>query len=417
MTRTRQEELLDELLKDGKTAADIFGRDGLLKQLTKRLVERALEGELTDHLGYPKHAPVAKFSDNSRNGSSQKTLKGDMGEIPIDIPRDREGSFDPRLIKKHQTCFDGFDDKIIAMYARGMTTRDIQAWLKEIYGVEISPTLISNVTDEVLAEVKSWQNRPLDPLYPIVYLDAIRIKVRSDGHVHNQAVYLAIGINMDGIKEVLGMWIAKTEGAKFWLSVLTELKNRGLKDIFIASVDGLKGFGDAIETVYPETQIQLCIVHMVRYCLKYVSWKQRKEMANDLKTIYRASTVEEALENLNSFSDKWDKTHPTVSKSWRNNWEQLTPFFDYPAEIRRAMYTTNAIESLNMSLRKVTKNRSSFPNDEAAFKLLYLALNNASKKWTMPIRHCLPVETSVQTGKDALNHFAILFEDRMICSD
>lgn len=404
MTRTRQEELLDELLKEGKTAADIFGRDGLLKQLTKRLVERALEGELTDHLGYPKHAPVAKFSDNSRNGSSRKTLKGDMGEIPIDIPRDREGSFDPRLIKKHQTRFDGFDDKIIAMYARGMTTRDIQAWLKEIYGVEISPTLISNVTDEVLAEVKSWQNRPLDPLYPIVYLDAIRIKVRSDGHVHNQAVYLAIGINMDGIKEVLGMWIAKTEGAKFWLSVLTELKNRGLKDIFIASVDGLKGFGDAIETVYPETQVQLCIVHMVRYCLKYVSWKQRKEMANDLKTIYRANTVDEARQNLNIFADKWDKTHPTVSKSWRNNWEQLTPFFDYPAEIRRAMYTTNAIESLNMSLRKVTKNRGSFPNDEAAFKLLYLALNNASKKWTMPIRH----------WKDALNHFAILFEDRMI---
>lgn len=404
---TREEELLDELLKDGKTAADIFGRDGLLKQLTKRLVERALEGELTDHLGYPKHAPVAKFSDNSRNGSSRKTLKGDMGEIPIDIPRDREGSFDPRLIKKHQTRFDGFDDKIIAMYARGMTTRDIQAWLKEIYGVEISPTLISNVTDEVLAEVKSWQNRPLDPLYPIVYLDAIRIKVRSDGHVHNQAVYLAIGINMDGIKEVLGMWIAKTEGAKFWLSVLTELKNRGLKDIFIASVDGLKGFGDAIETVYPETQVQLCIVHMVRYCLKYVSWKQRKEMANDLKTIYRANTVDEARQNLNIFADKWDKTHPTVSKSWRNNWEQLTPFFDYPAEIRRAMYTTNAIESLNMSLRKVTKNRGSFPNDEAAFKLLYLALNNASKKWTMPIRH----------WKDALNHFAILFEDRMICSD
>lgn len=404
MTRTRQEELLDELLKDGKTAADIFGRDGLLKQLTKRLVEHALEGELTDHLGYPKHAPIAKLSDNSRNGSSRKTLKGDMGEIPIDIPRDREGSFDPRLIKKHQTRFDGFDDKIIAMYARGMTTRDIQAWLKEIYGVEISPTLISNVTDEVLAEVKSWQNRPLDPLYPIVYLDAIRIKVRSDGHVHNQAVYLAIGINMDGIKEVLGMWIAKTEGAKFWLSVLTELKNRGLKDIFIASVDGLKGFGDAIETVYPETQVQLCIVHMVRYCLKYVSWKQRKEMANDLKTIYRANTVDEARQNLNIFADKWDKTHPTVSKSWRNNWEQLTPFFDYPAEIRRAMYTTNAIESLNMSLRKVTKNRGSFPNDEAAFKLLYLALNNASKKWTMPIRH----------WKDALNHFAILFEDRMI---
>lgn len=401
---TREEELLDELLKDGKTAADIFGKDGLLKQLTKRLVERALEGELTDHLGYSKHAPIAKLSSNSRNGSSQKTLKGDLGEIPIDIPRDREGNFDPKLIKKHQTRFDGFDAKIIAMYARGMTTRDIQAGLEEIYGVEISSTLISNVTDEVLSEVKSWQNRPLDPLYPIVYLDAIRIKARSDGHIQNKAVYLAIGINMDGIKEVLGMWIAKTEGAKFWLSVLTELKNRGLKDIFIASVDGLKGFGDAIEAVYPETQVQLCIVHMVRHCLKYVSWKQRKEMADDLKTIYRASTVEEAKENLNSFADKWDRTHPTVSKSWRNNWERLTPFFDYPAEIRRAMYTTNAIESLNMSLRKVTKNRGSFPNDEAVFKLLYLALNNASKKWTMPIRN----------WKDALNHFAILFENRMI---
>ena len=407
MTRTRQEELLDELLKDGKTAADIFGKDGLLKQLTKRLVERALEGELTDHLGYPKYAPIAKLSGNSRNGSSQKTLKGDLGEIPIDIPRDREGNFDPKLIKKHQTRFDSFDAKIIAMYARGMTTRDIQAGLEEIYGVEVSPTLISNVTAEVLSEVKSWQNRPLDPLYPIVYLDAIRIKTRSDGHIQNKAVYLAIGINMDGIKEVLGMWIAKTEGAKFWLSVLTELKNRGLKDIFIASVDGLRGFPDAIETVYPETQVQLCIVHMVRHCLKYVSWKQRKEMADDLKTIYRASTVEEALKNLNSFADKWDGTHPTVSKSWRNNWERLTPFFDYPADIRRAIYTTNAIESLNMSLRKVTKNRGSFPNDEAVFKLLYLALNNASKKWTMPIRH----------WKDALNHFAILFEDRMIYND
>jgi len=404
---TREEELLDELLKDGKTAADIFGRDGLIKQLTKRLVERALEGELTDHLGYSKHAPIAKLSGNSRNGTSQKTLKGDLGEIPIDIPRDREGNFAPKLIKKHQTRFDGFDDKIIAMYSRGITTRDIQAGLEEIYGVEISSTLISNVTDEVLSEVKSWQNRPLDPLYPIVYLDAIRIKARSDGHVQNKAVYLAIGINMDGIKEVLGMWIAKTEGAKFWLSVLTELKNRGLKDIFIASVDGLKGFPDAIEAVYPETQVQLCIVHMVRHCLKYVSWKQRKEMADDLKTIYRASTVEEAKENLNSFADKWDRTHPTVSKSWRNNWERLTPFFDYPAEIRRAMYTTNAIESLNMSLRKVTKNRGSFPNNEAVFKLLYLALNNASKKWTMPIRN----------WKDALNHFAILFENRMIYCD
>ena len=288
-----------------------------------------------------------------------------------------------------------------------MTTRDIQAQLEDIYGVEVSPSLISKVTDEVLSELKAWQNRSLDPLYPVVYLDALRVKARSDGHINTKAVYLAIGINMDGIKDVLGMWIAKTEGTKFWLGVLTELRNRGLNDIFIASVDGLKGFPDAIETVYPDTQVQLCIVHMVRYSLKYESWKQRKEMADDLKTIYRAATAEEAKENLDTFSEKWDKTHHTVSKSWRNNWERLTPFFGYPEGIRRAIYTTNAIESLNMSLRKVTKNRGSFPNDDAVFKILYLALRNASKKWTMPI----------QNWKEAMNHFAILFEDRMIYND
>ena len=404
---TKKDELLDELLKGVKDPNDLFGKEGLLKQLTKSLVERALEGELTDHLGYKKHTPVGKVTGNSRNGTSQKTLRGDLGEIPIDVPRDREGSFEPKIVRKHQTRFDGFDDKIISMYARGMTTRDIQAQLQDIYGVEVSPSLVSRVTDEVLSEVKAWQNRPLDPLYPIVFLDAIRVKARSDGHINNQAVYLAIGINMDGLKEVLGMWIAKTEGAKFWLAVLTELKNRGLKDIFIASVDGLKGFPDAIETVYPDTQVQLCIVHMVRHCLKYVSWKQRKEMADDLKTIYSSATVEEAQDRLEVFSDKWDKTHPTVSKSWRNNWERLTPFFGYPPGIRKVIYTTNAIESLNMSLRKVTKNRGSFPSDDAVFKILYLALKNASKKWTMPI----------QNWKEAMNHFAILFEDRMIYDD
>ena len=404
---TKKDELLDELLKGVKDPNDLFGKEGLLKQLTKSLVERALEGELTDHLGYKKHSPVGKVAGNSRNGTSQKTLRGDLGEIPIDVPRDREGSFEPKIVRKHQTRFDGFDDKIISMYARGMTTRDIQAQLQDIYGVEVSPSLVSRVTDEVLSEVKAWQNRPLDPLYPIVFLDAIRVKARSDGHINNQAVYLAIGINMDGLKEVLGMWIAKTEGAKFWLAVLTELKNRGLKDIFIASVDGLKGFPDAIETVYPDTQVQLCIVHMVRHCLKYVSWKQRKEMADDLKTIYSSATVEEAQDRLEVFSDKWDKTHPTVSKSWRNNWERLTPFFGYPPGIRKVIYTTNAIESLNMSLRKVTKNRGSFPSDDAVFKILYLALKNASKKWTMPI----------QNWKEAMNHFAILFEDRMIYDD
>ena len=268
---TKKDELIDELLKGVKNPDDLFGKEGLLKQLTKSLVERSLEAELTDHLGYEKHSPVSKTKDNSRNGHSPKTLKGDLGEIPIEVPRDREGSFEPQMIKKHQTRFDGFDDKIISMYARGMTTRDIQAQLEEIYGVDVSPSLISRVTDEVMEEVKEWQNRPLDPLYPIVFLDALRVKSRHEGHIHNQAVYIAIGINLDGLKEVLGMWIAKTEGSKFWLSVLTELKNRGLKDIFIASVDGLKGFPDAIEAVYPDTEVQLCIVHMVRHSLKYVS--------------------------------------------------------------------------------------------------------------------------------------------------
>ena len=401
---TIKKELIQELVQECNSPEEILGKDGLLKQITKAVVEAALEGELTDHLGYPPHSQTGNNTGNSRNGKGRKVLKGDMGEIPVDIPRDRNGTYEPQLIKKRQTRFDGFDDKIIALYARGMTTRDIQAQLEDIYGVEVSPSLVSKVTDAVLAEVKTWQNRPLDPLYPIVYLDALRIKGRPEGHISNLAVYLAIGINVEGIKDVLGMWIAKTEGAKFWLGVLTELKNRGLQDIFIASVDGLKGFPDAIETVYPDTQVQLCIVHMVRNSLKYVSWKQRKEMADDLKTIYRASTAEEARENLEAFALKWDKTHPTVSRSWSNNWERLTPFFGYPAGIRRAIYTTNAIESLNMSLRKVTKTRGSFPNDDAIFKILYLALKNASKKWTMPIRN----------WKEAMNHFAILFENRMV---
>jgi putative transposase len=400
---TRKEELLDELLKECNSPEELLGEDGLLSQLTKALVERALEGEMTNHLGYPKHAPSGKSTANSRNGKTTKKVRSNHGEMEIAIPRDRQGKFEPQLIPKHQRRFDGFDDKIISMYARGMTTRDIRDQLEEMYGVDVSSSFISTVTDAVLDEVKAWQNRPLDPLYPIVFLDAIRIKGRYESQIMNKAVYLAIGINTDGIKEVLGMWIAKTEGAKFWLGVLTELKNRGLQDIFIASVDGLKGFPDAIATVYPETQVQLCIVHMVRHSLKYVSWKQRKEMAADLKTIYQASTIDEAREALNIFAEKWDKTHPSVSKSWRNNWENLSTFFNYPQEIRRVIYTTNAIESLNMTLRKVTKNRGSFPNDEAVFKILYLALKNAAKKWTMPI----------QNWKQAMNHFSILFEERM----
>lgn len=398
-----EKELLDRLLVDYKKPEDLIGETGLLKQLTKALLERALEAELTDHLGHEKHAPIATTGGNARNGKSAKTIKGEFGKLPIEVPRDRESSFEPIIIPKGQTRFTGFDDKIISLYARGMTTREIQGHLEEIYGVDVSPTLISNVTDAVADEVKIWQNRPLDALYPIVYMDAVRVKVRDNGHVSNKAVYLALGVTADGIKEVLGMWVAENEGAKFWLQVVTELNNRGVQDIFIACVDGLKGFPEAIETVFPRTQVQLCLVHMVRHSLKYVSWKQRKEVAADLKTIYQASTAEQAEMNLAEFEAKWDKTHPSISQSWRRNWERITPFFAYPAEIRKVIYTTNAIESLNMSLRKVTKNRGSFPNDAAMFKLLYLALNNIAKKWTMPIRDWKP----------ALNRFTILFEGRM----
>ena len=375
------DELLDVLMKDYKKPEDLIGENGLLKQLTKRLLERAMQAELTDHLGYEKHEPIGKNSGNSRNGSYKKRVKGEFGNLDVAVPRDRNASFEPIILPKGESRFTGFDDKIISMYARGMTTRDIQGHLEEIYGVQVSPTLVSQVTEAVTEEIRLWQNRPLEEVYPILYLDAVRVKVRHDGHVINKAVYLAIAITMDGLKEVLGMWTAETEGAKFWLQVVTELKNRGVKDIFIACVDGLKGFPEAIESVFPKTQVQLCIVHMVRHSLNYVSWKQRKEVAEDLKTIYQAPTVEMAAANLEAFAAKWDVSHPTIAKSWRNNWERIIPLFSYPPEIRRAIYTTNAIESLNMSLRKVTKNRGSFPNDDAMFKLLFLALKNISKKW------------------------------------
>ena len=400
-----EKELLDRLFADFKYTKpeDLIGENGLLKQLTKGLLERALRAELTDHLGHEKHAAVTTKGGNARNGCSAKTIKGEFGKMPIEVPRDRDSSFEPIIIAKGQTRFTGFDDKIISLYARGMTTREIQGHLEDIYGVDVSPTLISSVTDAVAEEVKIWQNRPLDVLYPIVYMDAVRVKVRDNGHVSNKAVYLALGVTMEGHKEVLGMWVAENEGAKFWLQIVTELQNRGVEDIFIACVDGLKGFPEAIETVFPRTQVQLCLVHMVRHSLKYVSWKQRKEVAADLKTIYQAPTAEQAEMNLSAFEAKWDKTHPSIGQSWRRNWEHITPFFAYPPEIRKVIYTTNAIESLNMSLRKVTKNRGSFPNDAAMFKLLYLALNNIAKKWSRPIRD----------WKAALNRFAILFEGRM----
>ncbi len=396
-------DVLDCLMKDYKNPEDLIGENGLFKQLTKQLLERAMQAEMTEHLGYEKNATADKKTTNARNGSYQKRIKGEFGNLDVSIPRDRDATFEPIILPKGQSRFTGFDDKIIALYARGMTTRDIQSHLEEMYGVEVSPTLISQVTRAVQEEITLWQNRPLDEIYPIVYLDAIRIKVRQDGRVINKAVYLAIGVNLDGIKEVLGMWTAETEGAKFWLQVVTELQNRGVKDIFIACVDGLKGFPEAIESVFPDTQIQLCLVHMVRHSLNYVSWKQRKAVAEDLKAIYSAPTIEQAEIAMDEFAVKWDDTHPTISRSWRRNWERLTPLFSYPTDIRKAIYTTNAIESVNMSLRKVTKNRGSFPNDESMIKLLYLALQNIEKKWTMPIRN----------WKSALNQFTIIFGDRM----
>jgi putative transposase len=395
--------LIDKLLADYKKPEDIIGENGLLKHLTKALLERAMQAEITEHLGYEKHDPAGNNSGNSRNGVTTKTLKGDFGEMPLETPRDRNGSYEPKIIGKSQTRFTGFDDKIISMYARGMSTREIQGHLEEIYKVEVSPTLISTVTEAVMEEVKSWQNRPLDSVYPILYLDALMVKIRDTGHVGNKAIYVVIGVNMQGNKEVLGLWASQAEGAKFWLQVLTELKNRGVADVFIACVDGLKGFPESIETVFPRAEVQLCLVHQVRGSLSFVSWKQRKAVAADLKPIYQASTVEDAELRLREFGAKWDGQYPTISQMWRRNWEYLTPFFAYPADIRKVIYTTNAVESLNMSLRKVIKTRGSFPNQEAAMKLLYLALEHIAKKWTKP----------VQDWKAALQRFTILFGDRV----
>jgi putative transposase len=400
---TVSNELIDSLLADYKKPEDLIGENGLLKQLTKKLVERALEAEMAEHLGHARHEPVANPTGNTRNGKSRKTLKGEFGELPIEVPRDRHGSFEPRLIAKHQTRWTGFDDKILSLYARGMTVREIQSHLQEMYGTEVSPTLISSVTDAVIEDAKAWQSRPLDAVYPIVYLDCIHVKARDAGTVRTKAVYLALGLNLSGEKEVLGLWIAQTEGAKFWLQVVTELKNRGVQDIFIACVDGLKGFPEAIETVYPQTAVQLCIVHLVRYSLNYVTWKLRKAVAADLRAIYTAATVAEAEARLAEFEAQWSSDFPSIIQSWRRNWERIIPFFDYPPEIRRIIYTTNAIESMNMSLRKIIKNRGAFPNDEAVLKLFYLALTNISQKWTMPI----------QNWKAALNRFTIMFEERM----
>jgi len=371
------------------------------QMLTKITVETALSAELDDHLGYDKHQPSS--ANNSRNGYSSKRLITEDGSFEIDIPRDRAGDFEPQLVKKHQTRFTSMDDKIHCLYAKGMTTREIVSTFKEMYDADVSASLISKVTDAVIDQVVEWQSRPLDAVYPIIYLDCIVVKVRQDKRVINKAIYLALGINMEGQKELLGMWLSENEGAKFWLNVLTELQNRGVNDILIACVDGLKGFPDAIQTVYPHAQIQLCIVHMVRNSVKYVPWKDYKPVTADLKRIYQSVTEEEALLALEQFSERWDDKYPQISRSWRSHWDNLNTLFNYPEDIRRAIYTTNAIESLNSVIRKAIKKRKLFPTDDSAKKVVYLAIQQASKKWTMPIRN----------WKAALNRFMIEFEDRL----
>ena len=375
----------------------------LTKTLRKAMIEAALGSEMTEHLGYEKHSTDGNGSGNSRNGKSKKVLKGDHGEVEVDIPRDRSGTFEPQILKKGQTRLSVLDDQILALYAKGMSTRDIAATLKELYDTDVSPALISKVTDRVLEQVQLWQARELDPLYPIVYLDCIVLKIRENQRVIKRSMYVALGVNLEGHKELLGLWLADTEGAKFWLSVLTELRNRGVEDILIACVDGLKGFPEAIASEYPQTQVQLCIVHMVRNSLRFVPWKDYKAVTADLKTIYQAKTEDQALQQLDSFEKTWGEKYPQIIKSWQDNWDNVATLFQYPPDIRKAIYTTNAIESLNSVIRKATKQRKVFPTNQSAMKVVYLAISAASKKWTMPIRH----------WKLALNRFTIEFGERV----
>ena len=397
------DELLDELLShiEGTDAESLLGESGLVGQLKKQLAERMLSAELDHHLS--SEAQGEEAPGNHRNGSSAKTVITPEGPLPLDIPRDRHSTFDPVLVAKHQRRLPGFNDRVISMYARGMPVREIQAHLQEIYGLAVSPELISTITDEVMAEVAEWQSRALEAMYPIVYFDALRLKIRDEGTVKNKAVYLALGIDATGRKDVLGLWIEQTAGAKFWMKVFTDLKQRGVADILIAVVDGLRGFPEAIEAVFPKTQIQTCIVHLIRNSLNYVAWKDRKALAEALKSIYQATNAEAAEAALTAFEQgPWGRKCPPIAQAWRRQWPQVIPFFAYPAEVRRIIYTTNAIESLHMRVRKIVKNRGHFPSDEAATKLLFLALRNIAKKWNMPQR----------TWKEAANQFAIVFGDR-----
>jgi putative transposase len=398
MNRKELEAFAKEAAKTLKTEKDLSDFSRMLKKVT---VEAALNAELDNHLGYDKHQPNS--NSNSRNGYSGKTLQTDDGPVDIDVPRDRDSSFEPQLVKKQQTRLTGMDDKILYLYAKGMSTREITSAFKELYDAEVSASLISKVTDAVIDEVVQWQSRPLDTIYPIVYLDCLVVKIRQDKQVINKSIYLALGVNLEGHKELLGMWLSENEGAKFWLGILTELQNRGLQDILIACVDGLKGFPEAIQAVYPQTHIQLCIVHMVRYSMKLIPWKDYKAVASDLKRVYQSATEEEALHELDKLDTKWADKYPHISRSWRQNWHNLNTLFNYPEGIRKAIYTTNAIESLNSVIRKSIKKRKLFPSDESAKKVIYLAVREASKRWTMPIHN----------WRLALNHFMIAFDERL----
>lgn len=402
MAITISDEMLDGLIGGAKTQEDLFGSEGILKELSKRLMERMLEAEMTHHLGYEKHALEGKNTGNSRNGKTTKTVKTGNGEVTVAVPRDRTATFEPLLVGKRQTKLDTLNAQVLSLYAKGMTVRDIQEHVSELYGTEISRDLISSMTDSVLDDVTEWRNRPLEALYPVVFIDGFVAKCRLDGLVSNRCVYIIYGINIEGMKEVLGLYLGENEGAKFWLHVLTELRNRGLEDIFMLCADGLKGLPEAVEAAFPKTTFQTCIVHMVRHSLNYVPYTEKKAVAADLKKIYSSSTVELAEQALDDFELTWGDKYPAIVKSWRTHWEKITPFMAFPMEIRKIIYTTNIIESLNNTLRKSVRNRGHFPTEEALMKVLYLAIQQVSKRWTMPIRD----------WKQALNRFAIMYPDR-----
>lgn len=406
MAKKREPDELDKVIQEltrNATAADVLRDPNVLKDLKKRLVEAALEAEMTDHLGYEWNEAEGNNSGNSRNGTSSKRIIDGDGQFEIDVPRDRNGEFEPQFVRKRQVRMPGFDEKVLALYATGMTTRQIEASLQEIYGVEVSPALISKVTDAVLDEVVAWQNRPLEAVYPILYLDALHLKIRTEGRVQTRAVYVALAVTLEGKKELLGLWIGEQEGAKFWLNVLTELHSRGVRDILIAAVDGLTGFPEAIGSLFPKTEVQLCIVHMVRNSLRYVPWKDRRAVARDLRRVYTAPTADAALQALDAFEAAWGDRYPMVARSWRDRWQNVVPFYSYPEPIRKVIYTTNAVESLNAQLRKVTKKRGAFPTDDSVRKVLYLAIIRAARRWTMPI----------QDWPAALNYFSIVFAGRV----